>query len=277
MKRKKIRVMDLVVNIPVLLLSLSGVFPVIWLFYSSLKTNAEFSLNQIALPHVPHFDNYLKALRQADFGSFIWNSLFNSIVTLAAVLIFSFTLGYLLSRYRFPGSKVIYAMLVMGMMIPVYGLVVPVFMQEKMVGILNTRLSLIPVYTAIELPMAVLIINSYLRGISIELEEAAQVDGASLLQIMYRIMFPVCKPVMVTIAILTFMHAWNEFPFARVLIIRDDLKTIPIGLTYFTSQYTTDYTLLLAALALATLPLVVLYLFSYKNIMQGMMAGAVKG
>ena len=215
--------------------------------------------------------------RQAEFGTFIWNSLFNSLVTLAAVLLFSFTMGYLLSRYRFPGSKVIYGMLVMGMMIPVYGLIVPVFMQEKLLGILNTRLSLIPVYTAVELPLAVLIIDSYLKGIGIELEEAAEVDGASLLQIMYRIMLPVCKPVMVTIAILTFMHAWNEFPFARVLLIRDGLKTIPIGLTYFTSQYTTDYTLLLAALALATLPLLALYLFSFKSIMQGMMAGAVKG
>ena len=86
-----------------------------------------------------------------------------------------------------------------------------------------------------------------------------------------------CKPVITTIIILTFMHSWNEFPFARVLILKENLKTIPIGLTYFTSQYTTNYTLLLAALSLATLPLIILYLFCYRNIMKGMMAGAVKG
>ena len=89
--------------------------------------------------------------------------------------------------------------------------------------------------------------------------------------------FPVCKPVMTTIGILTFMHVWNEFPFTRVLIVREELKTFPLGLTFFTSQYTTNYTLLLAALTLSTLPLLVLYLFCYKNIMKGMMAGAVKG
>lgn len=171
----------------------------------------------------------------------------------------------------------IYGILMAGMMIPVYGLIVPVFIQEKALGILNTRASLLPIYTAIELPFAVMLINSYLGGISIELEEAAEVDGATLLQTIYQIMFPVCMPVMTTVGILTFMHTWNEFPFTRVLIIREELKTIPVGLTYFTSQYTTNYTLLLAALTLSTLPLLLLYLVCYKNIMKGIMTGAVKG
>lgn len=217
-----------------------------------------------------------KSRRPAGFR-IIWNSLFNSIVTLVAVLFLSFTLGYLLSHYRFRGHRLIYTTLMAGMMIPVYGLIVPIFMQEKMLGILNFRWSLIPVYTAVEMPLAVLLIRSYLNGISIKLEEAAETDGAPLLQTMYHIMFPVCRPVMTTIAILTFMHTWNEFPFARVLILKDALKTIPIGLTYFTSQYTTDYTLLFAALAMVTLPLLILYLFCYRNVMKGMMAGAVKG
>lgn len=276
MKAPKHRLLSLVINIPVILFSISCIFPVFWLFYSSLKTENEFSLNQIALPGSLQFDNFSKALKQANFGTYIWNSLFNSFITLAAVLVLSFSLGYVLTRYRFRGRSLIYTILMAGMMIPVYGLIVPVFMQEKALGILNSRLSLLPVYTAIELPFAVMLISSYLGGISTELEEAAQVDGASMLQTMYRIMFPVCKPVMTTIGILTFMHAWNEFPFTRVLIVKEELKTIPVGLTYFTSQYTTNYTLLLAALTLSTIPLLILYLFCYKNIMKGMMAGAIK-
>ncbi|MBO5520696.1 MAG: carbohydrate ABC transporter permease [Eubacterium sp.] len=276
-KIKKIRPLDIIVNIPVVLFSITCIFPVFWLFYSSLKTEKEFSLDQIALPKSPQFDNFTKALEQANFDTYIWNSVLTSLITLVAVLVLSFTLGYFLTRYRFRGRSLIYTMLMAGMMIPVYGLIVPVFMQEKTLGILNTRASLLPIYTAIELPFAVMLINSYLGGISIELEEAAEVDGASMLQTMYQIMFPVCKPVMTTIGILTFMHAWNEFPFTRVLIVKEELKTIPVGLTYFTSQYTTNYTLLLAALTLSTLPLLLLYLFSFRNIMKGMMAGAVKG
>ena len=277
MKIRKFRPANLIVNILVMLFSVSCIFPVFWLFYSSLKTETEFSLDQIALPSAPQFDNFVKALRQANFDTYIWNSVFNSLITLVAVLILSFMLGYCLTRYRFKGRSLIYTVLMAGMMIPVYGLIIPVFMQEKMLGILNSRFSLLPICTAIELPFAVMLINSYLRGISTELEEAAEVDGASMLQTMYLIMFPVCKPVMTTIGILTFMHVWNEFPFTRVLIVKEELKTIPLGLTYFTSQYTTNYTLLLAALTLSTLPLLVLYLFCYQNIMKGMMAGAVKG
>ena len=104
------------------------------------------------------------------------------------------------------------------------------------------------------------------------------IDGAGLLKTMFIIMMPLCKPILSTVVvILTFMHVWNEFAFAQVLISQESLKTIPIGLTYFTSQYMTSYTLLLAALAMATLPVLVIYLFFYNKIMEGMMAGAVKG
>lgn len=116
-----------------------------------------------------------------------------------------------------------------------------------------------------------------MQGISIDMEEAAAIDGAGLLKTMFVIMMPLCKPILSTVVILTFMHVWNEFAFAQVLISKETLKTIPIGLTYFTSQYMTSYTLLLAALAMATLPVLVIYLFFYNKIMEGMMAGAVKG
>ncbi len=268
---------DLLVNIPILLLSLSSIFPVIWLLYASLKSDEAFAINPFSLPRELHFENYVKAFSVARFGTFVKNSLVTSLVSLALVLIISFTMGYLLSRYRFFGRGFIYGTLMAVMMIPVYALTVPLFMEEKQVGILNSAFSLFPVYTAVEVPMAVFLFDSYLRSISVEMEEAASIDGASMLEIMYGIMLPICKPVLVTVGMLTFMHVWNEFPFARVLIIDEELKTIPIGLTYFTSQYTTNYTLLLAALAMATLPVLLLYLFCHRMIADGMMAGAVKG
>ena len=124
--------------------------------------------------------------------------------------------------------------------------------------------------------MSVFLIDSYMQGISIDMEEAAAIDGAGLLKTMFIIMMPLCKPILSTVVILTFMHVWNEFAFAQVLISQESLKTIH-GLTYFTSQFMTSYPLLLAALAMATLPVLVIYLFFYNKIMEGMMAGAVKG
>lgn len=144
-------------------------------------------------------------------------------------------------------------------------------------GILNTRVSLIPIYIAMELPTSVFLIDGYLKGISVDLEDAASIDGAGVLRTMFTIMMPICRPIMSTVVILTFMHVWNEFAFAQVLLTDEAIKTIPIGLTYFTSQYTTSYTLLLASLFMATIPVLLIYLFFNKQVMEGMMAGAIKG
>lgn len=277
MKKAKRYLANFFVNVPIMVLSLTCIFPVIWLLYSSVKTDVEFNLSPVKLPTKIHLDNYVTAFRRANFGTFTFNSLFNSIISLLLVLIISFILGYLLSRYRFRGRNLIYGMLMAAMMIPIYALIVPIFIQEKKLGLLNSRFSLIPVYVAMELPTEVFLIDSYIKGISVDLEDAASIDGASLPRIMFTIIMPICRPILSTVVILTFMHVWNEFPFAQVLLSQEELKTIPIGLTYFTSQYMTSYTLLLAALAMATIPVLVIYLFFYNKIMEGMMAGAVKG
>lgn len=265
------------VNIPILFLSLTCIFPVVWLIYSSLKTDQEFAISPVELPKILHFENYVEAFGRAKFSVFFFNSLFNSVISLLLVLIISFVMGYILSRYRFPGRNLIYMILMAGIMIPVYALIVPIFIQFKEIGLLNSRFTLIPIYVAFELPTAVFLIDGYLKGISVDLEEAATIDGANMPKIMFSIMMPVCRPIMMTVVILTFMHVWNEFPFAQVMINEEALKTIPIGLTYFTSQHMTQYTLLLAALSMATLPVLIVYLFFYNKIMEGMMAGAIKG
>ena len=257
---------NFIVNVPIMILSLTCIFPVVWLLYSSVKTDVEFNRSPVSLPSKIHLDNYIEAFNKASFGTFTFNSLFNSVISLLLVLIISFVMGYLLSRYRFKGRNLIYGALMAAMMIPIYALLVPIFIQEKQLGILNTRFSLLPIYVAVELPTAVFLIDSYIRGISVDMEDAASIDGASLPRIMFTIIMPICKPILSTIVILTFMHVWNEFAFAQVLISKEALKTIPIGLTYFTTQYSTSYTLLLAALAMATIPVLVIYLFFYNKI-----------
>ena len=132
-------------------------------------------------------------------------------------------------------------------------------------------------YVAFEIPVSVFLIDSYLKGVSTDMEDAASIDGAGMLRTMFSIIMPICKPVMATVIILTFMHVWNEFPFAQILVSSKELKTIPVGLTYFTTDHSTDYTLLMAALSMATLPVILIYLAFYNKIMEGMMAGAIKG
>ena len=180
MNKVKRYLADFFVNVPIMLLSLTCIFPVVWLLYSSVKTDVEFNISPVKLPTKIHLDNFITAFKRANFGTFTFNSLFNSIISLLLVLVVSFILGYLLSRYRFRGRGLIYGMLMAAMMIPIYALIVPIFIQEKKMGLLNSRFSLIPVYVAMELPTAVFLIDSYVKGISVDLEDAASIDGASL-------------------------------------------------------------------------------------------------
>lgn len=277
MYKLKQRVNSFFVNVPIMLLSLTCIYPVFWLLYSSVKTNQEFALSTVSLPTGIHLDNYIKAFVTARFHIFIFNSAFSSVLALLIVLAASYTLGYILSRYRFPGRNVIYVTLLAGVMIPIHALMVPLFIQYKTIHMLDNQFSLVLPYVSIELPTAVFLIESYVKGISTEMEDAAAIDGANMLQTMYGIIMPICKPIMSTVVILTFMFAWNEFPFAQILVSDQRYKTIPVGLTYFTTQYSTDYTLLIAALCMATIPVLVIYLFFYNKVMEGMMAGAIKG
>lgn len=277
MKKCKNIIEWLLVNIPIFLLSLTCIFPVIWMIYSSLKSQQEFVISTLALPKSLNFDNYIKAWITANFDRYTFNTTINSLVPLFMVIIISFVVGYLLSRYNFRGRGFVYAIFLSGTMLPVYSLIVPMFIQFNNLGVLNRRFTLWAPYICFELPISIFLVDSYVKGISNEMEDAAAIDGAGLLRTMFQIIMPICRPVLSTITILTFMHVWNEFPLAQTLVSDQSLKTIPVGLTYFTTQYTVDYTLLMSALVMATLPIIIIYLFFSKKVMEGMMAGAVKG
>lgn len=264
-------------NIIMVLFSLTCIFPIIWIMYSSLKTKDEFMLNIISLPARPQFKNYFTAFIEGKMYTYFKSSLFNSVIVVFFVILISFCIGYVLSRYRFKGRDFIYTLFIAGMLIPVYALIVPLFVQFKVLGLYDKFFTLIIPYIAIRLPLAIFLFESFIKTIPVELDEAAYIDGASTFFTMSRIILPVCKPVMSTIIILAFLDTWNEFPFALVLVTKDIYRTIPVGLTNFYGQYTADYTTLMAALVLSIIPVIIVYLVFYKKIIQGMTAGAVKG
>ena len=264
-------------NMLMVALSISCVFPVLWLLYSSLKTSSEFNRDIVSLPQAPQFGNYIDAWRVSHMGTYALNSLFNAVLSLALVLLFSFLIGYFLNRFRFPGRSLLYGLMLFGMLVPIYALLIPIFIQFKDLGLYNQRFTLVLPYVAFGMPFSVFLVESYLSGIPREMEEAAYIDGCPFLPMLFRIMMPLASPILITIAILQFFSKWNEFPFALVLINKEALKTIPIGLMNFSGQYSTDYPKKMAALVLAVLPVLALYVTNNKRIIEGMTAGAVKG
>ncbi len=264
-------------NLIMVLFSVTCIFPIIWILYSSLKTKDEFMLNIISLPEHLQFNNFYRAFIEGKMYTYFISSVLNSVVTVFFVILISFCIGYVLSRYKFKGRDFIYTLFIAGMLIPMYALIVPLFIQFKTLGLYDKFFTLIIPYIAIRLPLAIFLFESFIKTIPVELDEAAYMDGATTFFTMVRIILPVCKPVMSTILILAFLDTWNEFPFALVLVTKDVFRTIPVGLTNFYGQYTTDYTTLMAAMVISILPVITVYLIFNKKIIQGMTAGAVKG
>lgn len=264
-------------NILVTLFSITCVFPLIWMLYSSLKTQKEFSLNIISLPAKPQFHNYSDAYRIGKMQTYFWNSAYVSIISVALIIVIGFVVAYFLSRYKFPGATAIYLLFLSGMLIPIHGLLIPVFVEFKVLHLLNQHYTLILPYVAFGLPMVIFLMESFIRSIPMEMEEAAVVDGSTTVRTMFTIILPMCLPVLSTGLILSFLSSWNEFPFALVLLSRDSLKTLPVGLTNFNGQFSVNYTQMMAGMMIVVLPVLVTYLAFSKRIIQGMTAGAVKG
>ncbi|MDO5407119.1 MAG: carbohydrate ABC transporter permease [Eubacteriales bacterium] len=276
LKLKKYVTMVLVNGI-VAVLSFTCIFPIIWMFYSSLKSQKEFALDTVGLPKILRFGNYLQALEEGKLMGYFSNSMFNTVITVAIVLVVAYVTAYCLARYHFRGRNTIYYLFLSGMLIPIYALLIPIFIEFKKLNLLNKKFTLILPYIAFAMPTAIFLMESYVKTIPIELEEAAYIDGCGMVRTMFAIIMPICKPVMATTAILTFLHTWNEFPLALVLIRSNRLKTMPIGLTNFVGTYTVNYPLMMAALVISTLPVMIMYFLFYNQIMKGMVAGAVKG
>ena len=268
---------SLLVNVIISAFSLFCLFPVVWMLYSSMKEESEFKQNLLSLPTQLHFENYQTAVKTGKMDTAFVNSVLVSVTAVVVLLLIAFLAGTIFGRYVFKGKKLLYTMFLMGMLIPVHSLLVPVFIELKTFSLNNNRFVLALIYAAFGLPKAIFLMTTYASTIPRELEEAAIIDGGNTHDVFSRIFLPISKPILSTITILSFLDAWNEFPFSLVLMGKPELKTLPIALTYFTGQYSVDYTPMMAGLAIATLPVVIVYFIFHKKIMEGMVAGAVKG
>lgn len=276
-KRKKIRIVYAVPNLILILFSVTCIFPAVWLIYSSMKEKAEFYHSPIALPVHPSIRHYISILTESDFLRWLFNSFRTSVIALFFILIFGFTTGYFLSRYRFKGRNTLYAYFLVGMLVPVHALMVPMYVLFTRTGLNDQWFTLILPYTALSMPIAVFLVESFVKSVPPEIEEAAAIDGSSRLRTIYTIVMPICRPILITVGIIQFFYIWNEFTFSLILINAQELMTIPVGLTLFKGQFSTDYPRMMTAMVLAILPTMIIYFIFSKQIIKGMVAGAVKG
>ena len=266
-------------NFVLLVFSLSCIFPIIWMIYSSLKEKRAFNADIIGLPKEPTLVNYIRILTNSDYhlGESMFNSVRTTFLSILLIVVFSFIVGYILARVQFKLNRVLYAMFLMGMLIPIHSLLVPIYVVFRNCNMSNKWFTLLLPYVSFGLPMGIFLVEGYVKGIPVSLEEAAAIDGGSFSYTLWKIILPICKPILVTVAIIQIFSCWNEFSFALVLIKDVGLQTVPLALTQFKGQFASDYPKQMAAMLITMSPIVVLYFAFSKQIIKGMVAGAVKG
>ena len=281
MKTHKVKngIISVFLNLVMVIFSLTCIFPLVWMLYSSLKEKRAFNADIIGLPKEPTLTNYIRILTNSDYhlGESMMNSVRTTGLAVLLIVLFGFIVGYILARVRFKGNRLLYAMFLMGMLIPIHSLLVPIYVVFNKAGISNKWFTLLLPYVSFGLPLAIFLVEGYVKGIPIALEEAAAIDGSSFSRTLWTIILPICKPILVTVAIIQVFGNWNEFSFALVLIKDVALQTVPLALTQFKGQFASDYPKQMAAMLITMSPIVILYFAFSKEIIKGMVAGAVKG
>lgn len=266
-------------NLILMVFSLSCIFPIVWMFYSSFKEKRVFNADIIGLPKEPTLKNYIRILTNPDYhlGASMWNSARTTALSIILIVVFSFIVGYILARVHFKLNRPLYVMFLLGMLIPIHSLLVPIYVVFNRCGISNRWFTLLLPYISFALPMGIFLVEGYVKGIPVSLEEAAAIDGSSFSNTLWTIIFPICKPILVTVGIIQIFSCWNEFSFALVLIKDVALQTVPLALTQFKGQFASDYPKQMTAMLITMAPIIVLYFAFSKQIIKGMVSGAVKG
>ncbi|QRG68914.1 carbohydrate ABC transporter permease [Brevibacillus choshinensis] len=258
------------------LFMLVALYPIALMIASSFKTNMEIFANPLSLPSSLHFETYQKLWKAVPFADFLWNSIFVSGMSVLLITVFSAMASFYLARFSFKWTAALTFFFLLGLMIPIKLGIVPLFILMKNLGLLNSLWSLILIYTASGIPLAVFILTGFFRTLPVELEEAARIDGCSNFQVFWKVLLPLIRPALATVVIINFIHAWNDFFFPLIFIQKETLKTIPVGMMVLFGEYETDWSLLFAGLTLSAVPMIGVFLLASRQFMEGLTAGAVK-
>lgn len=259
------------------LCSLVALFPIIWVIMSSFKTNAEILSNGIGLPSSLSPDGYISALTISPILKYFGNSVIITVITTVLNVLFLAMAAYVFARARFRGKNLLYFILSLSLVVPTTALLQPVYSVVNTMGLYDTKMGLILVYTAINMPMSLLILRGTLQSIPRALEEAAYLDGAGFLRTFFQIVMPCAKGGLTSAAVLTFLNSWNEFTFALMLTNGQDARTLPLSLSYFTAQFSFNYTAMFAAVTIAVIPSIIVFAVFQEQVVSSLTAGSVKG
>ncbi|WNF38577.1 carbohydrate ABC transporter permease [Bacillaceae bacterium IKA-2] len=275
MKRKK-QLRSIMLIVLSIVLFILYFFPFVLVIINSFKTRLDIVSNPLALPKSFSLDNYFTAFETMNFMSALWNSLIITVISTTLIIVFASMLAYFLVRWKWKINGLIFILLIASMIIPFQALMIPFVSIFGNLGLLNSKWILMFFYLGFGLGLATFMYHGFIKGIPVELEEAAIIDGASRLQVFWLVVFPMLKPITVTIVILDVLWIWNDFLLPSLVLVSDGNRTIPLSTFYFFGQYTADFGAAMAGLVLAIIPIIIFFIILQKQVIKGVIDGAIK-
>ncbi|MDF2611208.1 MAG: carbohydrate transporter permease [Lachnospiraceae bacterium] len=255
-----------------------AVFPAIWMLSTSIKNATEqYDVPPQIIPDFPTIGNFESVLTNSKMFDAFANSAIITFFVVSITLLVSILAGYGLCRFKFKGSGLIKVALLFGQMIPGVVLIIPLYFLVAKTKLLDTHFSLIVSDLALTIPMGVIMLSSFFETVPKELEESAKLDGCTGISALFRVVLPIAKPGLISVAIYTFIHSWEEFLFALNLSTSTNTRTLPIAINMFAGEFSVDWGATMAASAVVALPVLAVFLACNKYFVKGLADGAVKG
>jgi len=270
-------------NTLILLFQTAMIIYVVLIFYplfnmviSSLKSTREIFQDPFGLPKAPRLANFRVVWVDKGFGIYFMNSFIVTAVSMVFVVLFGSMASFGISRYAYKARTLVYMLFLSGIMLPLKAAIIPLFILIKNLGLMDRQLSVILIFLAMGLPSTVFILSAFMKGIPRDLEYAARIDGCNDWMVYRMVIMPITAPAIALVTIYNAVPIWNDFFFPLVFLQSNRLKTVPVGLSSFFGQHSTDWSLLFTGLSIAILPMLILYLFMSRYFIRGMTAGAIK-
>lgn len=252
------------------------VFPFFIVLINSFKDRKEILTNPLALASKLNFSNYTEAFSKMNYIHGFINSLIITVFSVLLITILSSMTAYIFARKKWKFNQFMFFFMVASMIIPFQGIMIPLVKIYGSIGMLNSKWALIYMYIGFGASLAVFMYHGFIKSIPLELEEAAIIDGCNQLQTYFKIVFPLLKPVTMTIAILDILWIWNDFLLPSLVLMVPEQRTLPLSVFYFYGTYTIEYGLATAGLVLAIIPVIIVYLIMQKHIIKGVLQGSIK-
>ncbi|MEY9979300.1 carbohydrate ABC transporter permease [Lysinibacillus sp. RC79] len=253
-----------------------SLYPILLMILSSFKTSLEIYKNPLGLPTSFSLDTYRTLLSKIPFTTYFMNSVFVSIASVVLIVVVCSLASFYIARFKFSWNQALFFIFLLGMMIPIKLGIVPLFILMRDLGLINSLWSLILMNTATGIPLTMLILTGFFKTMPYELEEAARIDGAGNLRVLWHVVLPLMRPALGTVIIINFIAAWNDFFFPLIFITDKMKRTIPVGMMSLFGEHSADWGSLFAGLTLASLPMILLFFIASKQFMEGLTAGAIK-